>query len=827
MATNRYRMRAYGRNQYCERQVMDRLAANYDTDKHYHREPFAHTGEWFMTDARVERWRDTNGPAILWLTGSAGYGKSILTQTLAEQSNQIWWRNAAKTTPHTTVCYYYFRAGYPRREMAAPALCALLHQLFATTPAPNLVGRAIESRTARSSGSDELGFEEMGQVFESCMRDSRTGELVVLLDALDECDHTERRTLLAYFGSLFAALARPPARESQCTLKLFLTSRPLHGELRRDFDMLRGQVGVGAMEVIDADEMLALIRPEMNPTIESAVKTFPEEQRLRIWRVIRENESRSWLWLRMVVGMVLKAHAGKAEEDEQSMYPSVDALLEDLPRDVETLYSRALDIASLNYGESLVEQLLHIILAARRPLGIKEVLVALACASMDPIKAVSASEKYTYDELAKQQPELASLIKELDKVVFRVYVGTVDFVHSSARDFLVMKNESLKPFSDSPSPQEPWKGRLNIAEAHAMATRACLSFLLTTYTPRTTTEHQDNNRQMKQKEKESPFLRYSAEHWSRHFRSQTESAIKATITPAWALCNGNGPEKNNWLRLYGRKGLWVSPGLGVAVYLGITPVVRAVLEEFPERTANVDTHGENDMIGNGSTRRHCRCMLYQAIKNRDSAVARMLFDKGWKLRPNCECNRSLSTSAEMGHADLVQIILDQGTAVKGPSESEYSPLIQACRRGHQDIVRILLARGANVNFAPEPGIHTCYSPLEVATTGGHLEIVRMLLDHGVWFRLYGIRALWDACRLGHLEIARLLLEKGLTPNVRWNAGSGSGLNMAVQGGHTEIVSLMLDHGAKVFKNDIEIAVRNGFEEIAYMLLDPFIALLLC
>ncbi|KAE9385780.1 ankyrin, partial [Gymnopus androsaceus JB14] len=56
----------------------------------------------------------------------------------------------------------------------------------------------------------------------------------------------------------------------------------------------------------------------------------------------------------------------------------------------------------------------------------------------------------------------------------------------------------------------------------------------------------------------------------------------------------------------------------------------------------------------------------------------------------------------------------------------YTPLMIAAEIGHLDVVSVLIEEGANVNAQSEDGS----TALRQASQEGHLEIVKLLLNHG-------------------------------------------------------------------------------------------------
>ena len=106
-------------------------------------------------------------------------------------------------------------------------------------------------------------------------------------------------------------------------------------------------------------------------------------------------------------------------------------------------------------------------------------------------------------------------------------------------------------------------------------------------------------------------------------------------------------------------------------------------------------------------------------------------------------------------------------------------------------------------------VYTYNSGLVGACEGGHMEIVMLMLERGADNYDHGLDY---ACERGHMEIVKLMLEKGAT-YYNW------GLVGACESGHMEIVKLMLERGATVYNGSLEGACRGSHRHIVLFLLE--------
>ena len=96
-----------------------------------------------------------------------------------------------------------------------------------------------------------------------------------------------------------------------------------------------------------------------------------------------------------------------------------------------------------------------------------------------------------------------------------------------------------------------------------------------------------------------------------------------------------------------------------------------------------------------------------------------------------------------------------------------------------------------------------------AADGGHRDIVELMIEKGAT-RLCLIFALSCAAQGGHRDIIGLLIEKGAND-------FNSALCMAAAGGHRDIVELMIEKGATDFNWALYRAAEGGHRDIVELL----------
>ncbi|RCI10029.1 hypothetical protein L249_8732 [Ophiocordyceps polyrhachis-furcata BCC 54312] len=220
-----------------------------------------------LEDTRVELlqkimgWaREPNSRPILWLQGMAGTGKSTISRSIAQQLHDADMLGAS----------FFFKRGEKDRDNTAHLLTTIAFQLAARRP---IIGRHIKSAIEDDNSICDKGLKVQ---FEKLLRGplSKAARsmkpLVVVVDALDECEKEETRLVdkVQMILNLFSSL------DKSCGLRTFITSRP-EWPVNRPFSHIEGRYQTLILQkitdpVIEHDidiyfnHKLATIRDEYN-----------------------------------------------------------------------------------------------------------------------------------------------------------------------------------------------------------------------------------------------------------------------------------------------------------------------------------------------------------------------------------------------------------------------------------------------------------------------------------------------------------------------------------------------------------------------------------
>ena len=178
--------------------------------------------------------------------------------------------------------------------------------------------------------------------------------------------------------------------------------------------------------------------------------------------------------------------------------------------------------------------------------------------------------------------------------------------------------------------------------------------------------------------------------------------------------------------------------------------------------------------------------------------------------------KALFLACGSGHCEIVALLLEKGFPQDLVHYGEYSALAMACAciGGHCEVVKLLLGRGADVDAAMDskhfreildwlciPSEDVLYMPefaLVAAASNGHTEIVRLLLDKGARVGLHS--AITSAIEGGFREVVEIFVESCAEKDLL-DSNCYSPLMLAIQYDCYEMAKFLLEKGAQVNLQD--------------------------
>ena len=158
---------------------------------------------------------------------------------------------------------------------------------------------------------------------------------------------------------------------------------------------------------------------------------------------------------------------------------------------------------------------------------------------------------------------------------------------------------------------------------------------------------------------------------------------------------------------------------------------------------------------------------------------------------------AIHLAALHGHTNVVTFLVKLGIDVNATNNKNDTPMLWACRGNHIETARQLMRLGANLQLQNDKGS----SPLYFAVRYGFEQLVSVLIKEGKadvhqQRKLGFISPIVLASALGYTNIVRILLDHGAEINLKIEKGFTPLHHAAVQG-NVDTVELLLDRGAYI------------------------------
>ncbi|KAK8093548.1 hypothetical protein PG997_000233 [Apiospora hydei] len=389
------------------------------------------TCKWLLQHGNYLEWeKQDSGPLLI--SADPGCGKSVLAKFLVDE-------HLPTTAPAATICYFFFKDQV--QNTLQQALCAIIHQLLKKRP--SLMRNIKDHRAVTKS------ITSLWSAFSSLVQDPEAGQVICVLDALDESRDEDRR------------------RFAGCTtLKVVMTSRP--------YETITSSFGNRHEEVptirIPGESELSVISDEINIVIKHRVKLFSKECNLKptlathLEQRLLEIPHRTYLWIYLVFDYL---EGGSFKRTEAS----IDEALRTLPTTVEDAYERILQRAQ---DKTFAFRAFCFVLAATRPLSVEEMNEAL-----NTKRDTKSAKELDLESL----DDFENTIRRECGLMLSVYENKVYFLHQTVREFL----QSTNVTTSEPPPLTlldianhvpgVWRNSIPLQTAHMVLGDCCLAYL--------------------------------------------------------------------------------------------------------------------------------------------------------------------------------------------------------------------------------------------------------------------------------------------------------------------------------------------------------------
>jgi ankyrin repeat protein len=760
------------------RKCIQSLASNYREHKDRNQKRVPETCEWLLRHQMFLSWRNEEKANLLLVSADPGAGKSVLSRALVDEgllSHDI------SDTKMRSICYFFFKDDDAERRSGANALRAILHQLF--TQRPVLLKHAMPDFDNHGEKLCDM-FGILWDILMKSTADPDAGQVICVLDALDECEESARKDLIQKLGGFY--LAR---QETKANLKFFVTSRAYYN-IKRAF---KGKVNdlpsinlSGEEESLKISKEIDLVIMHEVPRIAQARDPpLGEKVQQGLVEHLKNMNNRTYLWLHLILDVI--------QRSLESSEPKLKRLLGKIPPSVDAAYEQILNRIT---DPGLVEQarrLLHMVVVAERPLTLQETNIALAIMDKNERGESCNSEN---DLELDSQDAFKIKVRNLCGLFVSIIDSKIYLIHQTAKEFLVKRNDIANVSSHAKAYPIIWRYSMMPEESNLVLAKACISYLLLNEFKYFPLEWKAvfgtiHEKVVNQYTNKHSFLDYAARHWAFHIRQARGTNDTAVLNASLNLCNTQSERFHTWFLVFWIHyvGYCITPkftDLIVGSFLGLEAEVKLLLEH------KVDIDATEDLYRSTA--------LYWAARNGHVAVVQLLLEKGADVEvKDIDGDTALHRPAWNGHEAVVQLLLKKGVDIEAKDIGGHTALHGAVHNGHEAVVRLLLEKGVGVEVKNNNGD----TALHQAAWKGHEAVVRLLLEKGVDVEVKnnnGDTALHQAAWKGHEAVVRLLLENGADKEGVDDQG-GSVLHLAARGGNINVINLLIDLGLDINAKD--------------------------
>ncbi|KAH8696926.1 ankyrin repeat-containing domain protein [Phaeosphaeriaceae sp. PMI808] len=730
-----------------------------------------HTCEWLFDTPEFKKWRDDiDLPAhnrVLCIKGKPGAGKSTLMRHTLEYCQTNF-------SDHLIVAYFFNARGSTLEKTPLGMLRSIVYQLIKKDIAvlDQFLVRYRNKQIISKGREWEWQRKELKDFIISVIKEGKSKSLLILVDALDECDDPDRQDVVDFLESLSTY-----AIKYSTTLKICLSRRHQPALIIRKCLEITVEENKGHQE--DIAKYIRAELPQRNDQIEAE---------------INEKAGGIFMWVVLVILRLKQAYIkGDGEVD------AMRKALERVPNKLEKLFEDLLNKDHPEIAKTIL--MLQWVLFSQRLLEFEELFFAVKIGT-SPAGIEPWNRSNDTDDTIKRR------IDYLSKGLIEIRQGgatTVQFIHLSVNDFL-LRNKRLQTLDQALEPD-------SVSASHHRLWACCWSHIEQVSSIRTKESYEELHRKY-------PFLRRAANSIFDHAEKvlaeegvgQAGAEIEKWLRDAsgwfeWWKGFLNGTHTSN------EHGYLVrNMDAGILYMLSIRgygSLAKCILVK-----AGAEINAQGGEYGNA---------LQAASCNGKQQIVELLLKAGAEINAQGgHYGNALQAASCNGNQQIVELLLKAGAEINAQG-GEYGNALQAASyEGNQQIVELLLKAGAEINAqGGEFG-----NALQAASCDGKQQIVELLLKAGAEINAQGGyygNALQAASWRGSQQIVELLLKAGAEINAQ-GGYYGNALQAASYEGNQQIVELLLKAGAEInaqggeFGNALQAASCDGKQQIVELLL---------
>uniref|UniRef100_A0A674IKV8 Uncharacterized protein n=1 Tax=Terrapene triunguis TaxID=2587831 RepID=A0A674IKV8_9SAUR len=174
----------------------------------------------------------------------------------------------------------------------------------------------------------------------------------------------------------------------------------------------------------------------------------------------------------------------------------------------------------------------------------------------------------------------------------------------------------------------------------------------------------------------------------------------------------------------------------------------------------------------------------------------------------------LHIAAANGHVAIIEYLINKGAKLDVKDKKGRTPLHRAAEKGQDDAVKVLLQAGAYIYSLDKEA----KTPLHLAAQNHHTHILKRILKEEARCYKNQQNFLHMAALKDESNLAQKLLKNGAPVDAKDEKGQ-TALDYAISQGFEKTAKVLLEAGASIDSNIIDVAFNNNKQSIFRILLE--------
>lgn len=343
---------------------------------------------WILGHEDYVRWRQDTDSRLLWIKGDPGKGKTMLLCGIIDE-----------LSPSTRLSYFFCQAADSRINSATAVLRGLVYLLVKQLPSLASHIHDKYKDAGRQLFEDANAWFALSSIFTSILEDAGLMETYIVIDALDECVVDLPRLLKLIVDVTERSSATPK-------IKWIVSSRNWP-DIERYLSAATSKTQL-CLELNDGSISTAVNRYIAHRvSVLAELQKYNDKTRTAVEDYLLANSNSTFLWVALVC-------LGLEKVQRWETLTSLEAL----PPGLDHLYERMLEQIRRSRYETLLNDILRIMLMVYRPITLEE------------LSSTIDEQKGVLNDDLRDMVSLCGSFLTLKE-------GSVYFVHQSAKDYLL------------------------------------------------------------------------------------------------------------------------------------------------------------------------------------------------------------------------------------------------------------------------------------------------------------------------------------------------------------------------------------------------------